>query len=103
MSTSARREPSPERTALQTLDGAVGAVLDEIARLRAAVRERDGRIREAESLLAQMSEGEESPVRMRRRLDELEAENVELRARLEEGREGVARLLAKIRFLEEQR
>lgn len=103
MSTFGDREPTQERAALQSLDGAVGAVLDEVARLRSTLREREARIREAESLLAELSEGEESPVRMRRRIDRLQEENAELRARLQEGRDGVERLLAKIRFLEEQR
>lgn len=103
MSTSGSSNASPERAALQSLDGAVGAVIDELTRLRRAVEERDARIREMETLLAELSDGDESPVRMRRRLDHLEVENGELRQRLDEGREGVERLLAKIRFLEEQR
>jgi predicted RNase H-like nuclease (RuvC/YqgF family) len=103
VSTSGSRESTPDRVALQNLDGAVGAVLAELGRLRERLAEREGRVREVESLLAEMSAGEESPARMRRRLDHLEAENAELRLRLDEGREGVERLLAKIRFLEEQR
>lgn len=103
MSTSGSRESTPDRVALQNLDGAVGAVLAELGRLRERLAEREARVREVESLLAEMSAGEESPARMRRRLDHLEAENAELRLRLDEGREGVERLLAKIRFLEEQR
>ena len=37
------------------------------------------------------------------RLDGLEEENQDLRGRLKRGRAGVDKLLAKIRFLEEQR
>jgi predicted RNase H-like nuclease (RuvC/YqgF family) len=103
VSTSGSRESTQERAALSNLDSAVGSVLAELARVRASLAERQQRVEEVESLLAEMSSGEENPVRMRRRLDHLEEENAGLRARLEEGREGVERLLAKIRFLEEQR
>ena len=41
--------------------------------------------------------------RLLSRLKALESENEDLHARLEQGREGVERVLARIRFLEEQR
>ena len=47
-------------------------------------------------------EGEQDPGALVERLTDLESRNRELNERLEEGREGVERLLARIRFLEEQ-
>ena len=50
-----------------------------------------------------MADGSANPADMHTRLKSLEVENADLTRRLDDGREGVERLLAKIRFLEEQR
>jgi hypothetical protein len=57
---------------------------------------------ELEELLRRFTGHEVEPGDMVSRLRKLEEENVDLRARLDQGREGVERLLAKIRFLENQ-
>ncbi len=49
-----------------------------------------------------MTSGEEGPREMIVKLDILEEENRDLRKRLDEGRKGVDRLLARVKFLEEQ-
>jgi hypothetical protein len=57
---------------------------------------------ELEELLKRFTGHEVAPSDMVSRLRALEEENEDLRSRLEQGREGVERLLAKIRFLENQ-
>jgi hypothetical protein len=57
---------------------------------------------ELAGLLKGVTSGEAGPREMIAKLHILEEENRDLRRRLEEGREGVDRLLAQIRFLEEQ-
>jgi CHASE3 domain sensor protein len=53
-------------------------------------------------LLRKFTEGEEDPARLMTRLRTLESGNQELLDRLQKGKGGVDRLLARIRFLEEQ-
>ena len=71
--------------------------------LQGQLRAAEGRREELEGLLAKMADGSANPADMHTRLKALEHENADLSRRLDEGREGVDRLLAKIRFLEEQR
>jgi predicted nuclease with TOPRIM domain len=61
------------------------------------------RSEELEELLRRFTGHEVEPAQILARLRKLEEENADLRTRLEQGREGVERLLAKIRFLENQR
>ena len=93
----------PERAAFRTLEAAVGRALDEIARLRRGLEAADARQEQISDLLRSFQEGTRDPVEMARRLDALEAENADLRDRVTRGREGVERLLSRIRFLEDQR
>jgi hypothetical protein len=53
-------------------------------------------------MLKGVTSGEGGPRDMIAKLHILEEENRDLRRRLDEGREGVDRLLAQIKFLEEQ-
>lgn len=105
MSTSEAKtgEAQGERAALQALEGAVGRLLERVQTLTRTADKADQRRAEVEELLRRITTGDESPARMHVRLRELEVENDDLRARLGEGRETVERLLARIRFLEEQR
>lgn len=93
---------TPERQGFQALEGAVGRVLEELARVRLRAEAAHRRSEELEGLLRSFEAGEESPGRMQERLTVLEAENEDLRARIERGRETAERLLARIRFLEDQ-
>lgn len=94
-------EERPDLVAHARLRVAVERLL-ELVRLQGdrAVRA-EGRVRDLEGLLARFARGEEDPARLARGLEALREENEELRRRLGEGAEGVERLLARIRFLEE--
>lgn len=102
-----RREASPvetpERAALERLGEAVDQAVRQVGELRDRARAAESRTRELEALLARFSSGEEDPGAYIERLKALEDENSDLRGRIEHGREAAKRLLARIRFLEEQR
>ncbi len=91
-----------EREALTRLDEAVGRMMDELELLRGRVRRAEAQARDAQALLRRFSEGDDDPAQQHDRMMALEEENRELRERLEKGREGIERLLARIRFLEEE-
>ena len=93
----------PEKAAFQRLEAMVGKALDEISVLRARAEEAEARGAEFEELVKRFTQDEGEASRLLSRLERLEAENADLSSRLERGREGVERLLAKIRFLEEQK
>ncbi len=97
----ARGEASQE--ALDALEEAVDGALKRVRELDERARAAEARQREIEELLGRMSDGDVNPASMQTRMNQLESDNGELRRRLDEGREAVDRLLAKIRFLEEQR
>lgn len=94
--------PPPE-VALDGLATAVERALERVSQLQSQLRSAEGRRDELEGLLAKMADGSANPADMHTRLKSLEVENADLTRRLDDGREGVERLLAKIRFLEEQR
>lgn len=96
-------ENGTERAALQGLETAVGKLLDRVRDLAKRADKAETRRAEVEDLLKRITTGDESPADMHGRLRHLETENEDLRGRLGEGRETVERLLAKIRFLEDQR
>lgn len=92
-----------ERDALQALEGAVGSLLERVRELSEGLSMADAKRGEAEDLLKRVaSDGKASP-EVHAKVRALEDANVDLRRRLDEGRESVERLLAKIRFLEEHR
>lgn len=88
--------------ALEELERMVDLALEEFERLRRRAAEADRRCAELETLLSSFRVGEEDPVATKARLTRLEAESQEMKARIEQGREGVERLLSRIRFLEDQ-
>ncbi len=87
---------------LDGLEAAVRRLLEDQRgwRQRAVAAER--RVRELEAIVAQLRAGGPDPV-LRRRMEQLEAENRALQARLAEAAERVRRLLARASFLEEER
>ncbi|TVP57029.1 MAG: hypothetical protein EA351_06795 [Gemmatimonadales bacterium] len=91
-----------ERKALSEVEGAVGRLLEEMDRLRQRTLRAETRVRDVEALLRRFTRGDDDPAQLQKRATELQAENEEMRGRIEEGRESVERLLARIRFLEEQ-
>lgn len=81
----------------------MGRTLEELERLRGELAGSETRRAELNDLLQGFQEGGRDPVEMAGRLGTLEKENADLRERVARGREGVERLLARIRFLEDQR
>ncbi len=92
-----------DRTALTELEGAVGELLDRLASVSTRAEEAEGKSEELEELVKRFTGDDAEAGRMLSRLKGLEEENQDLRGRLKKGRSGVDKLLAKIRFLEEQR
>jgi predicted nuclease with TOPRIM domain len=91
------------RKRLRSLEKAVEGLIDRLegAQVRAAAAE--DRRKEVEGLLRKMTDGKADPAAMSARLRELEAENAELRARVDRGLAGVERVLSRVRFMEDQR
>lgn len=89
--------------AFERLDLAVSEALAQVRDLRARVNAVETRNEELEALMARFDSGAESPGDYVARMRSLEAENGDLRVRLEKGRDAVERILSRIRFLEEQR
>lgn len=89
--------------AIKRLKVAVTSAVGEVNRLRGEVARMEVQGDELEGLIRGVTSGERSPREMIDRISILEDENRDLRARLNQGREGVDRLLARIRFLEEQK
>jgi predicted RNase H-like nuclease (RuvC/YqgF family) len=93
----------PEAAALVALERAVEEAL---ARLRDALERAtvaEARTAELQRIVERVTGDSGEARRLVGTLGSLEEENGELRRRVEEGRAGVERLLAKIRFLEDQR
>jgi len=88
---------------MKRLNAAVRGALDEIDRLRAELAQARRQNAEMEDILKGITSGERSPAQMMLELDRAQTQNTDMRERLEQGRDAVERLLAKIRFLEEQR
>ncbi|MGE0160614.1 MAG: hypothetical protein AB7T31_14490 [Gemmatimonadales bacterium] len=91
-----------ERQPLDELERAIGDALDRLAWMGDRMALAQERSEELAELLERFTGNEVDPTEMVSRLRTLEEENADLRGRLEQGREGVERLLAKIRFLENQ-
>jgi predicted nuclease with TOPRIM domain len=92
----------PDRTALDGLERAIGDVLTRLAWLHDRASLAEEKSEDLQELLSRFTGSEVDAGEMMSRLRHLEAENADLRSRLEQGRAGVDRLLAKIRFLESQ-
>jgi chromosome segregation ATPase len=84
------------------LESAVEATLARVTGLQGDLDQARAKVREMDELLRKFSQGEDDPARQNSRLQELERENKDLLEKLQLGKEGVERLLARIRFLEEQ-
>ncbi len=88
--------------AVERLDSAVTAAIDKIEWLDGEVARMGAQGKALEGLLEGVTSGEGGPRAMIDRLHVLEEENRDLRSRLDEGRAGVDRLLARVKFLEQQ-
>ena len=94
------KDGAPDK-AVERLEKAVTAALARVALLEGEVVRMNAQGEQLEGLLKGVSSGEGGPREMIAKLNILEEENRDLRRRLEEGREGVARLLSQVKFLEE--
>jgi hypothetical protein len=90
-----------ERQPLDELEGAIGDMLDRLAWMNERMTLEHEKSEELEDQLRRFT-GHEEPFEILSELRALKVENADLRSRIEQGREGVERLLAKIRFLENQ-
>ncbi len=95
-------EPSADSPApgLGSLETAVDRAIAEVRAARERAAEAERRAERSAAMLRQFVEGEEDPDALSRRVAALEAENKDLRRRIELGRAGVDRIAASIRFLE---
>ena len=84
------------------LESAVRRLIRRSAELRAELRSARERNQELMELLGPVAEGEASPESVLERLRAAEDERQEFAGRLERSREVVERMMARIRFLEDQ-
>ena len=91
-----------DRQPLDELERAVGDMLDRLAWMNERMSLAEEKSEELEELLRRFTAHEVEPSDMVSRLRKLEAENADLRSRVDQARAGVERLLAKVRFLENQ-
>lgn len=97
------KESDHNGEAFDDLSAAVEQALRELKRLRQKAARFENKNSELEELLKGIAAGTESPAEWAHQVKSLRGENQDLRARLDQGRESVDRLLTRIRFLEEQR
>ena len=91
------------RESLGRLEEVVGRLIEDRRRLDEHVQQTDARVRDLEGLLRRFTKGETDPASLQAKIARLEAENEALRERMRQGREGVDRLLSRVRFLDERR
>ena len=92
---------SPEQ-AVKRLENAVNAQIKQVERLRDEVVRMRAEGEALEGLLKGVTSGKEGPRELLEKIHIIEEENRDLRGRLDEGRVGVERLLARVKFLEEK-
>ena len=92
---------SPDQ-AVERLGKAVTAALAHVEQLRGEVARMHAQGEALEGLLKGVTSGEEGPRELIEKLHILEEENRDLRSRLDQGRAGVERILARVKFLEEK-
>ena len=88
---------------IAALESAIRRLLGEMRSLRGAAAEAQERAAHSDALLREFVEGRQDPAALSRRMAEVEAENDDLRGRIERGRERIDQILASIRFLEDRR
>lgn len=91
---------APEELAFEVLERAVSRALAHLETLEERLAAAEAKGDELTEVVKRFTGDEAEAGRILTRLNTLEEENLDLRQRLEQGREGVDRLLAKIRFLE---
>lgn len=94
---------SADRAALKRLEGAVSKALGQLAEARQRANNVEKHCAELEEVVSRFTKEHGTANLVLTRLRILEKENADLRTRMEKGRDGVERLLARVRFLEGQR
>ena len=84
------------------LEDAVGELLDRLAETQVRAHAAEQKNTELAELVQRFTGDEGEAEQLMSRLKALETENEDLRSRLVRGREGVERMIARIRFLESQ-
>ena len=101
-----RKKISPDGVspgqAVERLEKAVTAALEQVEQLRGEVVRMHAQGEALEALLKGVTSGDEGPREMIEKLHTLEAENRDLRSRIDQGRAGVDRILARVKFMEEK-
>ena len=87
---------------LDSLETAVDLAIAEVKAARGRAARGEERAEQSATMLRQFVEGEEDPGTLSRRVRALEAENRDLRRRIELGRAGIDRIAASIRFMEDR-
>jgi predicted nuclease with TOPRIM domain len=93
----------PGADSLATLEAAVGTALERLAAMSKRVTAAEAKSAEFGEIVKRITGDEADAGRLLSRLKRLEDENADLHHRLDQGRAGVDRLLARIRFLENQK
>lgn len=88
---------------IDALEAAVRRLVAETREARQLAADARARADRSDELLRQFVDGRQDPGALSRRITEVEAENAELRRRIERGRERIDQILASIRFLEDRR
>lgn len=88
---------------IEALEAAVRRLIEELREVRQSEAGARVRADRSDELLRQFVDGRQDPGALSRRVAEVEAENAELRGRIERGRERIDQILASIRFLEDRR
>lgn len=99
----AERPAGSRAPGLDSLETAVDRAIAEVRAARERAARGEERAEQSAAMLRQFVEGEEDPGTLSRRVQALEAENRDLRRRIERGRAGIDRIAAGIRFLEDRR
>lgn len=103
MSKREAKEESADRAALRRLESSVGEVLTRLASAEQRARAAEDQGAELQEVVHRFTKDDGEANLILTRLRHLEEENTDLKERLDKGREGVDRLLARVRFLEGQR
>ena len=103
MSASGDNGKAPEDAAFRALERAVSKALARIDELFTRAQEAEARSAELAEIVRRFTGDKPGADRLLTRLSHLETENSDLRTRVDRGREGVERLLARVRFLEDQK
>lgn len=103
MSDSVERAEAVEGQAMGRLEAAVDRLVEEHAAALGQLADAESRVRELEAHLAASAKDGTDPVVLRETITKLQEQNADLKNRIGLGREGVDRLLSRIRFLEQRR